>query len=290
MADPVLKGQELLDALAAEGLADWQGFPDGLRTRLLTRTFAAGLDLVARIGELAERRDHHPDVRLTFPHVDLTLISHDAGGVTVRDLRLAGEISALAREAGIAADPAAPVMLELGLDTAARDRTGPFWAALLTGDAGAVDGDDVVDPSGRVPTLWFQGTDPHDVPRRRCTWTSGWAPIRPRPGSPPLSRPEASSTTTPRRRLSPCSPMRRATAPASARSPSAAEGSSEHQAYRVHPELHREQCRDHEEHDPHEPGAAPRRDACPQVAAQDVGGRHHPPEHPRDLPVSGEHR
>lgn len=167
MADPVLKGQELLDALAAEGLADWQGFPDGLRTRLLTRTFAAGLDLVARIGELAERRDHHPDVRLTFPHVDLTLISHDAGGVTVRDLRLAGEISALAREAGIAADPAAPVMLELGLDTAARDRTGPFWAALLTGDAGAVDGDDVVDPSGRVPTLWFQGTDPHDVPRQR---------------------------------------------------------------------------------------------------------------------------
>nr|WP_276547930.1 VOC family protein [Brachybacterium muris] len=65
------------------------------------------------------------------------------------------------------ADAAAPTVLELGLDTANRDAIAPFWAALLTGDASNVDGDDVVDPSNRVPLLWFQNTEQHDVPKQR---------------------------------------------------------------------------------------------------------------------------
>jgi len=43
----------------------------------------------------------------------------------------------------------------------------PFWAALLTGDAGAAGGEDVMDPTGRVPLLWFQQTEPHATPRQR---------------------------------------------------------------------------------------------------------------------------
>lgn len=165
--DDVLRGQDLLDALRAPGLEDWQGFPDGLRTRFGTRTFARGLRFLQQVGEVAEELGHHPDIGLTFPHVDVTVVSHDAGGVTSRDLELASRISAIARESGIGADRTAPVLLEIGLDTADHERIAPFWAALLTGDPAAVDGDDVVDPSGRMPILWFQRTDAHETPRQR---------------------------------------------------------------------------------------------------------------------------
>ena len=57
--------------------------------------------------------------------------------------------------------------VELALDTADLAAVGPFWAALLTGSTDVVDGDDVIDPGGRVPLLWFQHTDAHETPRQR---------------------------------------------------------------------------------------------------------------------------
>ncbi|THJ68502.1 4a-hydroxytetrahydrobiopterin dehydratase [Arthrobacter echini] len=159
----LLSTAQILDA----GLADWRKLPQALHARFLTRDFTTGLALVAAIGELAEDARHHPDVVLTYPHVDVKLLSHDAGGVTERDVDLARSISELAAGRGINADPGAPTVVELALDTAEAQTIGPFWAALLTGDAGAVDGDDVVDPSGRVPLLWFQHTDHHETPRQR---------------------------------------------------------------------------------------------------------------------------
>lgn len=160
-------GQKLLDALDAQGLDDWQGMPECIKARFLTGDFATGLDLVAEIGTRAEAAGHHPDVTLTFPHVDIRLTSHDTGAVTERDLDLAGQISEAAASAGVKADPAAPIVLELGLDTAHKDAIAPFWAALLTGDAGNVSGPDVVDPSGQVPLLWFQECEEHEVPHQR---------------------------------------------------------------------------------------------------------------------------
>ncbi|TYD00318.1 4a-hydroxytetrahydrobiopterin dehydratase [Arthrobacter echini] len=159
----ILATHQVLDA----GLADWRKLAQALHARFLTRDFATGLALVAAIGDLAEDTDHHPDLVLTYPHVDVKLLSHDAGGVTTRDVELARKISLLAAERGIGADPAAPTVVELALDTADAASIGPFWAALLTGDAHAVDGDDVVDPTGRVPLLWFQHTDRHETPRQR---------------------------------------------------------------------------------------------------------------------------
>ncbi|WP_166821780.1 4a-hydroxytetrahydrobiopterin dehydratase [Brevibacterium limosum] len=97
-------GQELLDTLNDKGLADWQARKDSIATRLLTGDFATGLDLVNKIGAAAEDAGHHPDITLTFPHVDIQLTSHDTGAVTERDLDLAGTISKLAASAGVKAD------------------------------------------------------------------------------------------------------------------------------------------------------------------------------------------
>lgn len=106
MSDPK---QQLTAADIAEAeLRDWSHVDQSLRARFSSGSFAAGLELVQLLGESAEAADHHPDVLLTYPAVAVTLSSHDVGGVTVRDIRLAREISAHAAALGIPAehDPA----------------------------------------------------------------------------------------------------------------------------------------------------------------------------------------
>lgn len=158
-----LTNQQILDA----GLGDWRLLAQAIHARFLTGSFAAGLRFITAVTEAAESANHHPDVMLTYPWVDLKLISHDVAAVTQRDLDLARRISGIAVDQGIGAKPAVLAEVELALDTADLDAAGPFWAALLTGDRGSLTGDDVVDPAGRVPLLWFQGTDAHEVPRQR---------------------------------------------------------------------------------------------------------------------------
>lgn len=148
-------------------LEDWRQLAVALHARFRTGDFVTGLQFVTAVTEAAEAADHHPDVTLTYPYVDLKLVSHDVSGVTQRDIDLARRISEIARERGIDAQPSAVTEIELALDTADVAALGPFWAALLTGSRDSVDGDDVADPSGRVPLLWFQHTDAHETPRQR---------------------------------------------------------------------------------------------------------------------------
>lgn len=56
--------------------------------------FRAALTFVNRVGDLAERHNHHPDITIHYAEVTLTLWSHDAGGVTGRDVKLAEAIDA----------------------------------------------------------------------------------------------------------------------------------------------------------------------------------------------------
>jgi 4a-hydroxytetrahydrobiopterin dehydratase len=58
--------------------------------------FAGALAYVNRVGELAERANHHPDILLHgWKNVRLTLSTHSEGGVTGADLDLAAQIAAL---------------------------------------------------------------------------------------------------------------------------------------------------------------------------------------------------
>lgn len=102
---------------AADGVADWRVGPDGAHARFRTGSFAAGVELVDAIGELADAADHHPDVDLRYPSVAVRLVSHDVAGLSDRDVDLARRISAAARELDIAAEPvpdAGPVVDEQG--------------------------------------------------------------------------------------------------------------------------------------------------------------------------------
>ncbi|WP_316932260.1 4a-hydroxytetrahydrobiopterin dehydratase [Nocardioides marmotae] len=147
--------------VAAELLDDWRVMFDQLHARFATGDFATGLRLVAAIGEAAEEMDHHPDVDLTYGAVVVRLWSHDVGGVTMRDVRLARVIGDAAGRVGATAEPHRLATLEVALDTPDADAVRPFWAALLgyeeTGEEQHVE---LRDPTGHGPTLWFQESGP----------------------------------------------------------------------------------------------------------------------------------
>jgi 4a-hydroxytetrahydrobiopterin dehydratase len=67
--------------------AGWEGVSREAITRLYKLAdFASGLGFVVRIGCMAEKKDHHPDVELKWGSVRVTWSTHDAGGVTQLDL------------------------------------------------------------------------------------------------------------------------------------------------------------------------------------------------------------
>jgi 4a-hydroxytetrahydrobiopterin dehydratase len=144
-------------------LGGWVYLLGGLQTRLRTGDFAAGLALVAAIGAAAEQADHHPDIDLRYTYVDLRLTTHDAGGVTGKDIDLARTITDLATAAGVTLEAAGLSRLELGLDSPAQEKIRPFWAALLDMRFA---GDDLSDPADNLPRIWFQKSG-SDEPRQR---------------------------------------------------------------------------------------------------------------------------
>jgi 4a-hydroxytetrahydrobiopterin dehydratase len=58
-------------------------------------TFRASLAFVAYVGELAEAKNHHPDIDVRYNRVTLALSTHDAGGITAKDFELARLVDAL---------------------------------------------------------------------------------------------------------------------------------------------------------------------------------------------------
>lgn len=148
----------------AAGIEDWRALGHTACARYRTATFAAGAALVAAIGRLADAANHHPDVDLRYPAVTVRLSTHEVGGLSERDVELAREISAAARELGVAADPSGLSLVEVGIDALQIPAVQPFWSALLGYRQGPAD---VVDPLGAGPALWFQQMDAPRPQRNR---------------------------------------------------------------------------------------------------------------------------
>jgi 4a-hydroxytetrahydrobiopterin dehydratase len=168
-----LSNQQILDA----GLGDWRKLAQALHTRYLIRDYVVAAAFIAAVAEAAEADGHHPDLKLTYGVIDVSLCTHEDGlWVTQKDIDMARKISAIAEEKGLIPEPGSVTQLEIALDTAHEDRVSPFWSALLTGSPDNKIYDSVFDPTGRVPSLWFQGTDDHQVPRQRWHFDLWLAP------------------------------------------------------------------------------------------------------------------
>jgi 4a-hydroxytetrahydrobiopterin dehydratase len=82
----------------------WRIEPDGKRmsVSVQTESFLDALDLFEEVGEVAEELEHHPDLHLEeYNKVRIATWSHDAGGLTERDERLAKRISEVLKERGL---------------------------------------------------------------------------------------------------------------------------------------------------------------------------------------------
>jgi len=97
-----ISSQEFLEA---DGVDDWRVLSGVACAYFGTGSFRAGVALVDAIGALADAANHHPDVDLRYPSVVVRLVTHDVGGLSSRDVELARQISAAARDLGVAADP-----------------------------------------------------------------------------------------------------------------------------------------------------------------------------------------
>ncbi len=93
---PVLDSAALAAALDGPDAPAWELVDGRLVKTVACPTFPAALDFVMAVGRLAEEADHHPDIDIRWRNVTLTLVTHDAGGLTELDIALARAIDALA--------------------------------------------------------------------------------------------------------------------------------------------------------------------------------------------------
>ncbi len=79
---------------------------DALEKRWCFTDFRQTMAFVNAVAELAERLDHHPELQLGHDHCSVRWTTHDAGGVTARDLEAARQVDALAAARPGTPDPA----------------------------------------------------------------------------------------------------------------------------------------------------------------------------------------
>lgn len=94
MAPSKLSDLEIQRALGT--LPGWARRGDALVKTYTRPSFADGIAFVGRIAESADAMDHHPDIDIRYSKITCTLSSHDAGGITQRDLDLAARIESVA--------------------------------------------------------------------------------------------------------------------------------------------------------------------------------------------------
>ena len=87
----VLKDAEIRDAL--QSLPEWYLSRDTLRRDYQFKNFIQAMAFVNQVVEVAETANHHPDIDIRYNKVTLALTSHDEGGITSRDLKMAKKIS-----------------------------------------------------------------------------------------------------------------------------------------------------------------------------------------------------
>ncbi len=98
-----LEGEERAAALAA--LTAWQRVTgaegrDAIRRDFRFTDFNTAFGFMSRVALRAERLDHHPEWRNVYNRVEIVLSTHDAGGLTVKDIALARFIDEAARQGG----------------------------------------------------------------------------------------------------------------------------------------------------------------------------------------------
>lgn len=90
----VLTDSEVQQALGS--LSGWQRQGKAIQRVFEFPDFKAAMQFVNKIADAAEQANHHPDIDIRYNKVTMALISHDSGGVTQRDVKMAKRINEIA--------------------------------------------------------------------------------------------------------------------------------------------------------------------------------------------------
>ena len=88
---PTLSPTELQTFLTAH--PEWSLLEGKLVREWTFPTFPDAIAFVNNVAPLAEQANHHPDIDIRYNKVLLALISHDAGGITARDAKMAAQLT-----------------------------------------------------------------------------------------------------------------------------------------------------------------------------------------------------
>jgi 4a-hydroxytetrahydrobiopterin dehydratase len=168
---------------ANKAVPGWRALASGLHLTVATDDFAAALALVDRIGAIAEEQQHHPNLDLRWGRVHVVTSSHDAGGVTDRDIRLATAVNEILAELGLTPETSRVAEFEMAIDALDIPAVRPFWAAVLGYEEGQ--GRSLVDPEGVRPLVWFQQMD-EPRPQRNRIHVDVW--VAPEEAEPRIAR------------------------------------------------------------------------------------------------------
>jgi 4a-hydroxytetrahydrobiopterin dehydratase len=78
-----------------ETLPGWERAGKAIAKEVRLADFRDAISYVNRVAEVAEARNHHPDIAIHWSQVTLTIWTHSAGGLTVNDFALARALDAL---------------------------------------------------------------------------------------------------------------------------------------------------------------------------------------------------
>lgn len=89
----LLAEKEIADWIEANSA--WRLEDEKLMLSLKFENFSMAWGFMSRVALLAEQQDHHPEWVNVYNRVDIALVTHDAGGITTKDLDLATAITRL---------------------------------------------------------------------------------------------------------------------------------------------------------------------------------------------------
>lgn len=91
----LLNNDELVHAL--KQLPDWHLHEGAITKEFVFADFSAAFAFMTRVALIAEKLDHHPDWNNTYNRVHISLMTHDKGGLTTRDVELGLAIEKITR-------------------------------------------------------------------------------------------------------------------------------------------------------------------------------------------------
>jgi 4a-hydroxytetrahydrobiopterin dehydratase len=155
----------------AGGTDDWRVLADGAHAFFRTGSLTEAARVARAIGDLPGVGPGRPDLDLRADGVTARLVTatDESYGMTTDDIELAARISSVARELGCESDASVvQTVMPLVIDAMDIPAVMPFWAALL-GYVRRPDSpdQDLVDPRGRGPSVWFEQMDAPRPQRNR---------------------------------------------------------------------------------------------------------------------------